>query len=389
LHLVRSSSVALVVSLSLITATASADETIATLARPASVSVHGDRVVWSSFDPARGTYVLMTRFGGVTSPLPVKPRSVPFDVDLGPGRSGGTVAVYSRCRRDPPRRNPAIGNVFTQLPDWRRGRGCNLHRFDFATGRQTRIRRASAPRASEFLPSIWKDRIAFARVYERKRGGAGKRPYLYARSLARSRRSLRLPAGTRSTSRFCSGRPRRCRLLVEPGPTALDLWGRRLALGWDSGAADGPTSSVYLATIGSRRARKLLVSRVSSGEVQASEVEAPSIVDGHLYWTLALFGHDTDNKLLRYRISTAERAEAPLPPAAAQAQDAYLRGVFSTALSGPEVFYLISGRTLPGEPCRPRSPCSVEPGCSDGEPCPLRSTREIAFRPTSTLTSER
>jgi hypothetical protein len=383
MRLVRASSIALVTLLALtVSPLARADDTIATLARPAAVSAYGDRIVWSSFDRARNAYVLMTRFGGVTSEVPVKPRAVPFDVDLGPGRNGGAVAAYSRCKREPPRRNPAIGNVFTQLPDWPRGRGCDLYRFDFAKGRVRRIRAANSPGASEFLPSIWKDRIAFARVYERKRGRAGKRVYLYARSLTSSRRSLRLPGGTRSTSRFCSGgRPRRCRLLVEPGATALDLWGRRLAVGWDSGTPDTPTSTAYLETLGTRRATKALVSRVSSGGVQGSEIESPAIVAGQLYWTLALFGDTTGNKLRRYRISTGERSEAPLPPPAAQAQDSYLRGVIATAVSGADVFYLISGLTVPGEPCTPQSPCSVDPGCSDAEPCPLRSTRDIAFRP--------
>jgi hypothetical protein len=182
--------------------------------------------------------------------------------------------------------------------------------------------------------------------------------------------------------RFCTGRPRRCRLLVEPGPTALDLGGRRLAVGWDAGAPDTPTSAVYLETIGTRRASKKLISRVSSGNVQGSEIESPAIVDGQLVWTLAQFGDDTGNKLLRYRISSAERSETPLPPPAAQAQDAWLRGVFSAVISSPDVLYLVSGLTLPGEPCTPQSPCSIEPGCSDAEPCQLRSTRDVAFKPT-------
>jgi hypothetical protein len=381
-RLVRGSPIILVISLSLVTApSASGDETIAMVTRPTSVSAYGGRVVWSSFDSTRGVYVLMTRFAGTTLPVSVRARSVPFDVDLGPGEEGGTVAAYSRCRREPPRRHSAIGNVFTQLPDWARGRGCDLYQFDFDTGRQTRIASANSPGASEYMPSIWNDRVAFARVYERKRGRAGKRPYLYVRSMSKSRRSLRIPAGTRSTELFCSGRPRRCRLLVEPGPTALDLAGRHLALGWDTGAPDTPGSAVYLETVGTRRATKALIAGVSSGGVQNSEIESPAIVDAQLYWTLALFGHDTGNTLLRYGISTRERSEAPIPPPAVQAQDAWLRGAFATAVSGADVFYLISGQTESGEPCTPQQPCSTYPGCSDAEPCPLRSTSDIVFRP--------
>ncbi len=75
----------------------------------------------------------------------------------------------------------------------------------------------------------------------------------------------------------------------------------------------------------------------------------------------------------------ARRVEVFSP--AARVYDAYVRGAFAAAVSGPEVYYLISGHTIPGEPCTPQAPCSVEPRCSDAEPCPLRSTREIVFRP--------
>ncbi|MGH2967881.1 MAG: hypothetical protein ACRDK0_02275 [Solirubrobacteraceae bacterium] len=378
---VRGWSTALAMAFSLAAAApASGDETIAALARPAPVSAYGGWVAWSSFDSTRGVYVLMTRFAGVTSEAPVRPRGVPFDVDLGPGSGGRPTASYSRCRTEPPRRDPAIGNVFTQLPDRARGRGCDLYALDLAIGRESRIAAASSPGASEYMPSVWRDRVAFARVYERKPGRAGRRPYLYVRSRSGSRRARRLPAGTRSTARVCSQGTRGCRALVEPGPTSLDLWRRRLAVAWDSGAED-PFSSVYLETIGTRRATKQLLSRVTSGATQAAQIESAAIVNGELYWTLALFGHDTGNTLLRHRISTRKRSQAPLPPAAAQAQDAWVRGAFATAVSGAEVFYVVSGLTVPGEPCTPQSPCSEQPGCSDREPCPLRSTRDVAFRP--------
>ena len=374
------------VALSLVLATpppAGAVETIATLSRVSSVSAHGGRVAWSSFDPNLNTFVLMTRFGGTTGQVPVRPRTVPFDVDLGPNRAGQTVAVYSRCRNDPPRREPALGNVFTQLPDWAGAGGCDIYEFDFAQNRERRIAAASSKRASEFLPSIWKNRIAFARVYEHRRGRAGERAYLYARRLTGSKRSLRLPAGTRSTGKFCSGTPRRCRSLVEPGPTGLDLAGLKLALGWDSGAPENATSAVYLQTIRTRGSRKTLLARVGSGNIQGSELESPSIVDGHVYWTLALFGDNTFNKLQRYTITTGALAETPLPPAAEQSQDAYLRGVLASAVSGGDFLYLSSGLILPGEPCTPQQPCSVAPGCADAEPCLLKSTRDVAFKPAA------
>jgi hypothetical protein len=374
------------VALSLVLATAppaGADETISTLARVSSVSAYGGRVAWSSFDPNLNTFVLMTRFGGTTGQVPVRPRTVPFDVDLGPNRAGQTVAVYSRCRNDPPRREPALGNVFTQLPAYAEGRGCDLYEFDFERNRESRLSGPNSSGASEFLPSIWKDRIAFTRVYEKKKGRDGKTPHLYSRAHIGSSTSLRLPGGTRATGLFCSGgKPRRCRAVVEPGPTAVDLAGKRLAVAWDSGEPEGATSTAYLETIGSHSAKKTLLLRVGSGNIQGSEIETPAIVDGQVYWTLALFGDVTENKLQRYRITTGELSEAPLPPPAEQATDAYRRGVFASAVSGPDFLYLASGLILPGEPCTPQAPCSVDPGCSDAEPCALKSTRDIAFKPT-------
>jgi hypothetical protein len=378
MHPVRSRLPYLAVVITLLAAApALADETVATVAAPAPLSTHAGRIAWSSFDPARNAYVLMTEVGGVTSEVPIRPRTVPFDVDLGPDVNGDTIAAYSRCTREPPRRNPAIGNVFTQLPDWRLGRGCDLYKFDFATGRESRIATANSPSASEFMPSIWEGRVAFARVYERRHGVAGERPYLYVRALEGAGRSVRIPAGTRSRDRFCTGgRPRRCKRLVEPGPTALDLWGRRLALGWDSG---GPSSTVYLETIHGRHATKKLISRVSSGETEGDEIESPAIVNGQLGWVLARFGDTTGNSLQRYRIKTRERTEAALPPPAVQAQDPFLRGVFAAAVSDSTVFYLSSGSTLPGEPCTPQAPCNVAPACSGTEPCQLRSSADVVF----------
>jgi hypothetical protein len=376
--------IALAVSTSLLAAApALADETVATVAAPTPVSAHAGRLAWSSFDPARNAYVLMTEAAGVTSEVPIRPRSVPFDVDLGPDTNGDTIAAYSRCSREPPRRDPAIGNAFTQLPDWRRGRGCDLYKFDFATGRESRIATANSLSGSEFLPSVWEGRVAFARVYERRRGRAGERPYLYVRALEGAGRSVRIPAGTRSKGRFCPGRrPRRCKLLVEPGPTGLDLWGRRLALGWDSGEVDGASSTIYLETIRGRRATKKLISRVSSGNVEGDEIESPAIVDGQVGWVLARFGDTTGNALQRYRIKTRARSEAKLPPPAVQAQDPFVRGVFGAAISDSTVFYLASGSTLPGEPCTPQVPCIVAPACSAAQPCQLRSTADVVFSPT-------
>lgn len=70
-----------------------------------SVAAYGDVVAWSEQRATSGggepdavaPYDLMALVDGKVRRLGVAPRSVPFDVDVGPGEDGGVVAVYSRC----------------------------------------------------------------------------------------------------------------------------------------------------------------------------------------------------------------------------------------------------------------------------------------------------
>jgi hypothetical protein len=355
-----------------------AGQAIATVGAPTPISAFGGRLAWSAFDPAQRSYRLMTEAGGTISAVPVAPRGVPFDVDLGPDQDGATIAVYSRCKHEPLGRDPAISNAVAQLPGWSSARGCDLYRFDFASGREIKIASATTRGASEFLPTVWKTRIAFARVYERRKGRAGERAYLYSRSLTGRGRAQRLPVGARSKERFCTGKPRRCRIKLEPGPTALDLAGRRLAFGWDSGDA-GPTSAVYLDTIRSKRADKRLVSRVVSGDIQAEEILSPQIADGQVVWALTLFGDQTSSISQRFRIADGGLSEAPLQTA--DPADAFIRPVIAAALDGRRVPYLASGLTPNGEPCTPQNRCIADPGCSAAQPCELRSAENLSYAP--------
>jgi hypothetical protein len=356
---------------------ASADETVTTVTRPTMISAYGGRLAWSSFDATRNRYSLMTRApDGTTTAVPVQPRSVPFDVDLGPNRSGGVVAAYSRCRHDPPRRDPALGNAIAQLPAWSRARGCDVYRFDFTTGRETRIAAASSRHASEFLPSVWKTKVAFARVYEGRPGRAGRRAHLYLRPL-RGHGGRSLLAGIRSTQQLCTGRQTFCRLKVEPGPTTIDLAGRRLALAWDSGDQVGPTSNIYLERIQRRGIRKNLLHRVSSGDIQGAEIVGAAITSGRVNWGLALFGDITRSSMRRFAIADGARDEAVLPPT--PFQDAFLRPVLSSTVSGSTAYYLLSGRTVDEPGCSTQTPCQVDPGCTDTQPCQLRRAEDLSF----------
>jgi hypothetical protein len=365
-------------------APARADETVATLARATPVSAFDGRAVWSDYDPVQRAYFLTQRMNGVTSRVPVRPRSVPFDVDLGPDADGKTVATYSRCRRDPPPRSPRTGNAIAGLLfQWSRARGCDIYMFAFDTGTEVRVRFASTRGASEFLPTVWTDRIAFARVFERRHGRAGQRAYLYVRpntlmaSRGRRGRSQRVPAGARAHDRFCTGRPRHCRRDVEPGPTALDLRTRRLAFGWDS-TFGGPTSAVYIDTLhAGRRTGRHRIELVGSGDIQGSELVAPQFdLDGHLVWFATFFGDTTASYVRRYRVVDKGRDQSQLQP---RTGESLIRSVVAGGVDDSSVLYLLSGLE-PGDPCSPMAPCIAPPGCNEAQPCELRLAAGPTFQ---------
>lgn len=358
-------------------ATAAADETLARLAHPGPVSTFDGRVLWSEYDPVAKAYFLTQRFGTTTARLPVRPRAVPFDVDVGRKLGNDTVAAYSRCRREPRGRDPRTGSALTQMPQWSTGRGCDLYTLNLRTNVETRIRGASTRGASEFLPAVWQSRVVFARVYERRRGIAGDRAHLYFRWLTRDRASRRLPAGPRGQERFCSGRPQRCRRLVEPGPTTVDLTGRAVAFGWDSTDQGGPTSAVYLEKLRAARIARRLIARGHSGEIQAEELLGPQIdTRGRMVWIRSLFGDSTRSQVERYTILNGRRDAAPLQPVAGEA---YVRSIVGSAVDRGTPLYLSSGLVPVTEPCSPQSPCLVDPGCSEGQPCELRTATRLQF----------
>jgi hypothetical protein len=79
-----------------------ADEVVATVAKPTSVSAARGHAVWSAWDPAVDGYRLMhyDRTGRIL-PVQMPPNRVPFDADVGKDPHGGTMAVFSRCDRSP------------------------------------------------------------------------------------------------------------------------------------------------------------------------------------------------------------------------------------------------------------------------------------------------
>jgi hypothetical protein len=225
-------------------ATAQGPAVLATVADATPVSARGGIVAFSVRDPATGRFALTVAEGGTRRALPVAQRGVPFDVDLGPDRHGRPVALYSRCSSEPPTSDDVVP-VYTQ------GRGCDVFRFSFATGREARVGGASTRGASEVLPSQWRGRVAYARV----RGG---RPQL------------------RVGARAVPGGPRRLAEVI-----GLDLAGRRLAYAWQfDGGGEVPSELVRVVTLG-RGARTIV--RVGGGGLSATYVTSPVIDDGAVH----------------------------------------------------------------------------------------------------------
>jgi hypothetical protein len=126
------------------------DVDLTRLERPTPLSSNRRWVAYSAYDRSARAYRLTLRSieGRVLVP-DVRPRSVPFDVDLGRGPRGELTAVYSRCRVEP-------------------RRGCDVYRYDTRSGRERKVAAAARAGASEFLPAVDGSRIVFAR-----RAGSG------------------------------------------------------------------------------------------------------------------------------------------------------------------------------------------------------------------------
>lgn len=199
-----------------------ADQTLATLTRPSPVSAYGGVLAWSDYNAAIGRYRLITQTGPEVAAVPVATRTVPFDVDVGPDASGRPVLLYSRCAHEPPG-----FSSFTGLPAWRFGSRCDIYEYQPFAKKERRLNHVSSRHRSETLPSIWKDRIAFAGVDEPDGGLPTAAPSIYETGLARGA-VTRLRGGTSGTITR-SGRS----FTEAPGFTTLELRGTEIAFSWE------------------------------------------------------------------------------------------------------------------------------------------------------------
>ncbi len=250
----------------------SSPATVERLAKQATVAAYGQTVVWSRFDTSTATYRLVA--ADVAQPdaparvLPVAPRKIAFDVDVGPGPDKEPLAVYSRCRVEPD------GDYYGQKLWPNNAGGCDIYAYDFARDTERKLTNLSSPTADEYLPSIWKGTVAFARSYgtynDRQWGDPRlwRTPWLYTHSLEGRERSRRQSQGS-------------TRGIEHISMTGLDLYGRRLALTRRfAGPYDGGTNQMRVTTLesGSR-----LVAQRRSGLTQRI-LRSPQFHAGRVGW---------------------------------------------------------------------------------------------------------
>jgi hypothetical protein len=265
---------------------------------PTPIAAYGGRLVWSQPD-GNGRYELVQRIGdGPVQVLPIAPRGVPFDVDLGPTSSGGVYAVYSRCRVEA----PWSGD---QMPQYQLGRDCAIYKLDLMTNTETRYTVVNAPDASEYWPTYWKGVIAFARAYRSKPGD----PVVYAKTISSSTPSLRLPGGPRGSGAAT--------------PLELETDGKRVAFAWRyEGNEEAPAYDLLVDTIGGGQ---ILIDSTPGGGLSAPQIGWPSLENGRIYWLRSCLG-DPGGCSMEHRFEDSNYTSKPRPleatsPPYVQAED--------------------------------------------------------------------
>jgi hypothetical protein len=214
---------------------------------------YGGRTAWSSFDPARRVYRLLTVEDGKVVVTAAPTAAHPFRLDVGPGPDGAPVAVYPRCV----------------------GESCDIHLFDFASGEERRLGGSVSRKASsESLPSIWRDRIAFAR-----------------RSASKSTLYLARVDGRGSPSVIPGG------LVIGPsGAIALEMRGSRVVYVWSRRGSTGFNETELWSYLNGEL-RKL--DRTGSGGAGSSTFVTPEIRGRRVYYGRPTAGRGGGNQLRR------------------------------------------------------------------------------------------
>lgn len=185
-------------------ANAAESRVIDRVANTTAVSTYGGLSAWNRYDPATLRFQLVIHRANATTPIFKAPFGHVPEFDIGPDSTGRPTLVFSRCA---PRDDSSAPGE------------CRLSRYTPGNGQGVRrVKGVSRPGYSEHSPSIWRDRIAFARSRTTNSKGVDR---LY---VAYGDRLRELPRGT-------------LRRGTDPPDTMayarnLDLHGTRLAYAW-------------------------------------------------------------------------------------------------------------------------------------------------------------
>ena len=235
-------------------ATAAA-ETLAQPGGSTTVREYQGTIVFSQYDPATKEWRLMTRREGTGPlPVPVRPSERPFDADIGPDSNGRPQLIYTRCDET-----------------------CDLFVYSLANATGERaVRNANDPEHNDVRPTLWRGRIAWARIYGEQ---IDRKVIVYTKELTapRSRPSTRLPG---VPSRGTTAR----------SVDALELWGDNLAqvVGYGCGGCSGISQTeLRLVRVSDRNASQIAFQVVG---LSGQQLIGPSFANGWLSWYRACLG---------------------------------------------------------------------------------------------------
>jgi hypothetical protein len=244
-----------------------ADQAIAELGREAPVAAYGGWAAWSRFDDATGRYALVLRQpGGAASAARLPSSSRPWDVSLGPDADGNVVAVYRRCG----------------------AKGCDVRRYNTASGNDVRLSAVSSPDYDEATPAIWRSTV----VFTRRIGGCDVPFVKTLRSSTPSRRLLRA----------------KC-LETDPGHASI-RGSRILVSSVDFSGADSSGAGIKVAEVraySSRTPGSTVLLRQTFGE--ESNLFGQVAQDARFAYTVRYGVHPT-NTLVRVPLAGGARQEA-------------------------------------------------------------------------------
>jgi hypothetical protein len=254
--------------------TAFADQQLSQEQQPFVAAAFGETIAWSSFDSATKDYRLMSFAGGVRTALTVAPRPQAFDVSVGPGEDGSPVAVYSRCTGQTPPLYTFGGAAHTSS-------GCDIYRYDVASGSERKVTSVSSTRFSETQPSIRGRRLAFVRTLAARRGRPA-RDAVYIGRTTGDARARRQPTPASRHGGQVEG---------------VSLTAKGLFFVWRRFERNRPVSHPILTRVVHRRARE--IDRIGSGGAAYGQILAPSVLGTRVYYGRVVLGR---GRIWRYSL---------------------------------------------------------------------------------------